>query len=185
MSIRSLVAILVFTLATLAIESKGQSLFKLKDCREDKKSRVKVDTGVQVFVFLNPECPLCQKYPFTLNKLFQSSSEFANWKVIVPGAYYFSEEVLEFCKEFGLDLPVFLDKQYSLTKALNASITPQVVLLKSGKVQYSGKIDDWPIELGKMRPVVSKTYLKDALEAVLAGRRPSLDYIEPVGCFIF
>lgn len=175
--------LLCFTL--LFCNVTAQSTFELKNCRNNSACRVDIDSGIQVFVFLSPECPLCQKYPLTLNKLYQATKGYSEWRAIVPGKNYSSKEVNDFCAEFGLEVPVYIDKAYKLTKRLKASITPQVVVLKNSKVQYTGKIDDWPIELGKMRPVVRNKYLEEALNAVLTGESPDSDYTEPIGCFIF
>lgn len=183
----------LFTIAYLGLlyfilsisSTSAQNIFKLKESREKVICKINISSGIRVFVFLNPECPLCQKYPNTLNKLYHAYGDSSEWIVIVPGDIYKAKEVNDFCSVYGLDLPVFIDKKYKLTKWLNAKITPQVIILKDSKVQYSGKIDDWPIELGKMRPVVRRKYLQEALNAIFAGFSPELNYTEPIGCFIF
>ncbi len=73
------------------------------------------------------------------------------------------------------------DETQDVAKAFGATRTPQVFVVDGGGVvRYAGPIDDNPTDAGK----VSRRYLQDALDAVVAGRRPEIARIEPSGCTI-
>lgn len=80
--------------------------------------------------------------------------------------------------------PYLKDKQQLVAKNFGVTRNPEVVLLKhsEGKfeVLYQGKIDDNPLDAGLVR----HTYLVDAMEAALGGRKIAEPFTEPSGCHI-
>lgn len=59
-----------------------------------------------------------------------------------------------------------------LAKYLKATTTPEVFVLNNkGEVVYSGAIDNWAIDLGEKRQVITEFYLKDALNALLQNKK--------------
>ena len=72
------------------------------------------------------------------------------------------------------------DAGQEVARAYGAERTPEVFLLDAGRrVRYHGAIDD-AVEEGEAR----RHFLRDALEAVLAGGEPSVADTPPVGCTI-
>jgi alkyl hydroperoxide reductase subunit AhpC len=72
------------------------------------------------------------------------------------------------------------DETQAVAKAFGATRTPQVFVVDGGGVvRYAGAIDD-SVDAGK----VTRRYLQDALDAVVAGRSPATARTEPVGCTI-
>jgi len=53
-----------------------------------------------------------------------------------------------------------------------------------GQTAYQGAIDDWYVALGKHRPEARLHYLRDALDAVLAGNAVAIVKTEAVGCLV-
>ena len=63
----------------------------------------------------------------------------------------------------------------------SASVTPEAFLFdRNGKLVYHGAIDDNHRDPGK----VQKRYLKDALDAVAAGKTPAVQESKSMGCGI-
>src|SRR5687768_15011089 len=91
---------------------------------------------LNLFVFLSPECPLCKNYTTVLNKISQDFSPDSFVIIgIVSGKSYSSEEVNSFKKEFLVDFQLFIDPAKKLTNYLEATITPEVVLMsEKGKI---------------------------------------------------
>ncbi|NOX85102.1 MAG: thioredoxin family protein [Chlorobi bacterium] len=87
-------------------------------------------------------------------------------------------------KEKGFTFPYLLDAGQSITRAYGASRTPHVFLLqKEGKdyiVRYIGAIDD----NSKDPAAVKEKYLENALDNLLAGRKPDPDFTKAIGCTI-
>jgi hypothetical protein len=87
--------------------------------------------------------------------------------------------------EFGLQLPVLLDKKHEIVSAVGATRTPEAaILLPNGSVAYLGRIDDLYPGLGKKRQTASHHDLRDALTQVLAGEPVSVAKTEAIGCVI-
>ena len=105
---------------------------------------------LNLFVFLSPECPLCKNYTAVLNKISRDFSVDSFVIIgIVSGKAYSPEEVNSFKKEYSVDFQLFIDKAKKLTNYLEATITPEVVLMSDkGRLIYRGAIDDWVTDLG-------------------------------------
>jgi thiol-disulfide isomerase/thioredoxin len=73
------------------------------------------------------------------------------------------------------------DESQKLGKAYGATATPTFIVLdKDRKVRYIGAFDDSVMDEAK----VSKTYVKDAVEAVLAGKEVTVTETKAPGCGI-
>jgi thiol-disulfide isomerase/thioredoxin len=84
-------------------------------------------------------------------------------------------------KERGMKIPYVVDDTSGVARAFGASVTPEAFLFdKAGKLAYHGTIDDNRKEPDK----VKARYLKDALEAVVAGKAPALPETKGLGCGI-
>jgi hypothetical protein len=84
-------------------------------------------------------------------------------------------------KQLGLQVPYVVDDTSGIARALGASVTPEAFLFdKNGKLAYHGTIDD-----NHRDPAAVKThYLKDALDAVLAGHPAPVAETKGIGCGI-
>jgi peroxiredoxin len=81
----------------------------------------------------------------------------------------------------GMQFPYAVDEGSGVARAFGASVTPEAFLFdKGGKLVYHGTVDDNHQEPGK----VEKRYLKDALDAVLAGKAPPVAETKSMGCGI-
>jgi len=87
----------------------------------------------------------------------------------------------ERAEEKGVNFPYLYDESQEVARAYGAERTPEIFLFGEGStLRYHGTVDD-----NYEDPVVVKShYLRDALEAVLAGREPSTAETTPVGCTI-
>ena len=84
-------------------------------------------------------------------------------------------------KERGMTFPYAVDPESTLARAFGAAKTPEAYLFdKTGLLVYHGTIDDNHEDASK----VTKTYLKDALEAVIAGKKPPMAETKSLGCGI-
>jgi hypothetical protein len=53
---------------------------------------------------------------------------------------------------YKLEIPVWIDLKKELSNYLQATVTPEVVLLnKKGELIYRGAIDDWVEKLGQKK----------------------------------
>lgn len=139
-----------------------------------------------LFIFLSPDCPLCQNYAKAIRELHLDYGDEINFVGLVSGELYSEKEITEFMHIYKLNFPVFLDATYNLSESFDAEITPEVVFYNTNTVEvlYQGAIDNWAISLGKKRTVVTEKYLKEAFENYFANKEINPNKTEAVGCFI-
>lgn len=139
-----------------------------------------------LFVFLSPECPLCKNYTTVLNKITKDFSADSLAVIgIISGKAYSSEAVNSFKKEFLVNFQLFIDPAKRLTAYLQATITPEVVLInEKGKLIYRGAIDDWVTDLGKNKLRAEKEYLRLAVAQYINHQPISIKKTRPKGCYI-
>ena len=84
-------------------------------------------------------------------------------------------------KQKGFNFPYLRDESQSVARAYGAQRTPEVYVFdKNRKLRYHGRIDDDVYEPEEVR----FHYLRDALDAVIAGKPVPLEETEAVGCTI-
>lgn len=141
----------------------------------------------RVYVFLSASCPMCQYYAPVLNEMTKSYSDKG---IIFTGVfpnYYTTDSIMQsFISRYQLLFPVMKDENLVLTEKFGASVTPQVFVVdeNTGNVLYSGMINNGYLRPGKRRNVVTEHYLRDALDAIVAGIPISIPTVQPIGCFI-
>ena len=82
-------------------------------------------------------------------------------------------------------LPAVVDRRRVVANAVKATITPTAVVVdRQGTVRYRGRVDNLYAALGKTRQQITSHDLRDALDAVLAGRPVAHPETEAIGCFI-
>lgn len=90
-------------------------------------------------------------------------------------------QMQERARSRGMQVPYVVDETSAVARAFGASVTPEAFLFdKNGKLVYHGAIDDNHRDPGK----VQKRYLKDALDAVTAGKTPAVQESKSMGCGI-
>ena len=138
-----------------------------------------------VLVFLGPECPVSQRYVPELNRIAaMHQTNAVEFYGVVSASKKARENATAFVKEYSIKFPVLVDDRLALAKWLRPTHVPEAYVLKrDGDVVYRGRIDDWYEAVGKPRAVVRQRELRDAIEAVLAGRTPPRSFAQPVGCY--
>ena len=84
----------------------------------------------------------------------------------------------------GTKTPAVIDAGFQLTTAVDVTITPEVAVYTSAGRVYRGRIDDLYVSIGKSRPEALHHDLREALDAVLAGRPVATPETQAVGCYI-
>jgi peroxiredoxin len=80
----------------------------------------------------------------------------------------------------GFNFDYLYDEDQSVLNAYGAERTPEVFLFdRDRRLVYHGAIDDSREEEG-----VTQEYLREAIEAVLAGEEPPVTETPPVGCSV-
>jgi alkyl hydroperoxide reductase subunit AhpC len=83
-------------------------------------------------------------------------------------------------KERGFNFPYLRDDTQEIAKKYGAICTPHVFAFdQQRRLQYKGRIDD-----NRNAESVKTKDLRDALDAILAGRKPSVQETRPFGCSV-
>lgn len=161
----------------------------------DKNSNVPVSDSIRAgekqhtataYIFMTPDCPLCQGYAATLNVL---ADTFAGKNIrligIIPGDSYKPEEIRSFKTNYKLRFEVISDPGFVYTSRFNAKVTPEVFVTDAaGTVLYSGRVDDWMYETGKKRLQPTEHNLRDVLTAIANGEKRTFVNTQALGCII-
>ena len=84
-------------------------------------------------------------------------------------------------KSANMQIPYVVDETSNVARAFGATVTPEAFLFdRHGKLAYHGAVDDNRKEPEK----VQNHYLKDALDAVVAGKPPAQPETKSLGCSI-
>ncbi len=93
------------------------------------------------------------------------------------------EEISRYREKESIPFPVLVDPGNKLADRFGAKTTPHIFLVnREGKVVYTGAIDNDARRT--LEPEKRQTWLRDALDAVLAGKEVPKTETPPVGCGI-
>ena len=134
-------------------------------------------------VFSCVHCPYVVAWEDRLNDVAREYEGRAGLLAVNSNAGYFGDSVEDMqarSEEKGFAFPFLYDETQEVAEAYGAARTPEVFLFDSEqRLVYHGTPDSDHQDPGGAEP-----YLRDALEAVLAGETPRVQEIPPVGCTI-
>jgi peroxiredoxin len=136
-----------------------------------------------VVVFTSNPCPVAVAYEDRLVALAKEYSERGVQVVAICANYEAGNTLAEMKKRAEkkkFNFPYLRDEAQDTGRAYGASKTPHVFLLDGErKIAYMGAIDD-----NEVPAKVSKQYLRNAIDAVLAGKEPTVKETQQFGCGI-
>lgn len=136
-----------------------------------------------VVVFTNTSCPLVKRYLPTLQSLEKEYRDREVQFLALNAAE--ADSLLAMATQavqHEMEFPFAKDFHGTCAKALGVRRTPEVVVLdREKRLRYRGRIDD-QYRLGGVRTEPASRDLKNALDAVLAGRDVEVAETEVDGC---
>lgn len=140
---------------------------------------------LRVLVFLDTECPICQKTTQRVQALAKMYPKQVHFEAVYPTETVTRREVDRFERQFAFTLPHHLDPTHRLVRKYDATTTPEVILLSpKNEVLYRGSVDNQFYKLGRYRPEPTEFYLRDAIDATLHNQPVAVRDRQPVGCLI-
>lgn len=142
--------------------------------------------NIAVVIFTSNACPYDGYY---LSRIKQMQQQYGSRvPLILVNPHLETEESIDAMKAYlvrsGLSIPYLADKDQVVMTLFNARKSPEAFLLQkiNGKftVMYHGAIDDNPQSAND----VKTAFLKNSIDQVLDGQKPSLVEERPVGCSI-
>lgn len=180
----------IYVLLWVGATASAQTVqnFKLSNAIDGKEVNLNSyssHAGV-VVIFTSNNCPFDQYYLDRIRLLANTYS--SKVPVLLINSHTDKNESVEAMKNYArqcnLTIPYLADKDQSVMSQFLARKSPEALLLKnsSGKfsVVYRGAIDDNAQTASEVRD----TYLKDAIDKMLAGQKIEVADVRPVGCSI-
>jgi hypothetical protein len=135
---------------------------------------------------VSTDCPLSNRYVPEMNRMASAyASRGVAFYAIQGDATVALNEVQAHVKQFGYTFPYLLDPEESLAALTGAKVTPEAaVLTPDGGLRYLGRLDNRLEDFGKERVQVTEFDLRDALDAVLAGKPVPHPRTKALGCAI-
>ena len=138
---------------------------------------------LMVVVFTCNHCPVAQGYQDRMIELQKTYAAKGLQLVAISVNNQPSDrldKMKERAKEKAYNFPYLHDASQKSGAAFGAAVTPHIFLLDGQrKIAYMGSFDD-SLDPGD----VQKHYLKNAIEALLAGKQPETKETRPLGCSI-
>ena len=161
--------------------------FRLLD-HEGKSHELYRQTQAPVVVLFvaGTGCPIVRQSISTIKALRE---RFADRKVVFwlfnPNSQDDQSSIAEEAREFGIDLPILMDNTQMVARSLKVTRTAEAIAIntKDWKIFYRGAMDD-RLGYGTQKAKPPKTFLADALENFLAGKKVSPNRTPVKGCAI-
>ena len=164
-----------------AFGSVGQTVkteLTIKDV-SGKSIRPFSKTKPSVLIFTTYDCPVANKMAPEIRHIAGNYEDKINFLLIYTDPDTSPNELATHRKDFGLnEITSILDAKHTLVKA------PEAVIIKKGKVLYRGRINNFYEDFGKPRRVITQHDLRDAIAAILSGKKVPQPRGECIGCYI-
>ena len=143
--------------------------------------------AASVLLFIASDCPVSNGYAPEIERICRDyRTKGVACSLVYEDVSIEAAGVREHRDAYGYkDIAAVIDGDGAIARRAKATVTPQAVVVgPAGIVKYRGRIDNRYAALGKARRVVTVHDLRDALDAVSAGRAVARPDTEAFGCFI-
>src|SRR6266536_2728716 len=129
--------------------------------------------NTSVLFFISSDCPISNSYAPEIQRLcseYRTKGE--GCSLVYDDVGLDASSMQKHFTEYRYaKIPAVIDGKREIANRVHATVTPQAVVTDSkGEIRYRGRIDNFYAALGKPRQQVTAHDLRDALDAVLAGR---------------
>lgn len=147
-------------------------------------SETNASSKTVVFIFVLPDCPICNSYVPELKRLRREFPQTEFYKVYADPDITMAD-ARQHSNEYDFGFPGLLDPAQQLVRKSGATRTPEAAVFSpNGKLLYRGRIDDRYVDFGKKREQPGHRDLKDALDAILKNEPVHSPDQPPIGCYI-
>ncbi len=155
------------------------------DGKEHTPLTVPADKKGVVVVFTSPFCNTSNTFLPELNAITEAYEDRFAFYLVHAEPDLKLEQVLEHKELLKVRCMALLDADQKLAAHAGARVTPEVVLVSpDGQTLYQGRINDLYLTATRRQRKATTSDLRDALEAVAAGKPVAEPRTEAVGCKI-
>jgi hypothetical protein len=183
-------AALFLAIATVSASAAGSRIVDING----RQLRPFEPTGpAHVVFFVATDCPISNAYAPEIQRVCRDyASSGVGCSLIyedvdlssTPSAL--EQDVRRHVGEFGYGaIPAAIDRTRDIASRARVTVTPSAVVVdRAGEVRYRGRIDNFYAAFGTRRRHVTERNVREALDAVLAGRPVAKGDTEAIGCYI-
>jgi hypothetical protein len=165
----------------------GETAVRIRDVDGNVRSPLAVLGQAAVLFFIATDCPISNFYAQEIQGICKDyGTRGVSCSLIYEDVQADAGAVRKHLGDFQYrGFAAFVDGDRKVASKLNATVTPTAVVLdRAGKVRYRGRINNFYADLGKPRRQATVHDLRDALDAVLAGKTVAVPETRAVGCYI-
>jgi thiol-disulfide isomerase/thioredoxin len=180
-------ALLIFLIA-LAVSSAfaADGALELSDL-QGKRHRplAEAEQRPVTLIFISPYCPTANAFLPEINRIAAKYADRVAFYLVQSDPAVTVADAAKQVELYGISATVLLDAGQKLAKRVNATVTPETVVLgASGSPRYQGRINDLYLNRTRKQPEPKIHDLVAALDAILAGRAVPAAVAKAVGCSI-
>jgi hypothetical protein len=175
-------------LAAMALGALLNPSLALRDVDGVQRRPLEVARGhTNALFFITQDCPISNRYAHEIRRICDGyASRGVSCTLVYVDGSITDVAAKKHAQEYGHgDYPKIVDRRRQLVAATGATITPEAVVVGSnGAIAYRGRIDNGYAGLLRPRSVVTEHDLRDALDAVTAGKPAPRAEVPATGCYI-
>lgn len=138
-----------------------------------------------VLFFVSPYCPTSNTFVKEMNQIAAGYGGSFSFCFVHSDPDLKLTDVLQHTEINEIKATVVMDKEQKLASLTHARITPEVVVLGAdGTTLYQGRVNDLYLGPTKRQRQATTKDLRDALDAIVAGKAVAQTRTEAVGCKI-
>lgn len=140
-----------------------------------------------VLIFLTTDCPIANRYAPEIQRICTAyGPKGAHCFLVFVDPSTPAAAVRNHLKDYKYACcPAIIDSEHNLVRKAGATVSSEVAVFSNrGQLKYRGRIDNFYAGLGTPRQVVTEHDLRDALDALIAGRTVRSPRTQAFGCFI-
>ena len=159
--------------------------FSLRDLRRGGTAAVALSSfrgkKAVVLVFTSAACDACTEYEERRSRIVKDfAGRDVQFLAVRSSAEDTAESMRAYAEKHGYAFPVLDDAGSRMARYFRVIVTPTFVVIdREAVMRFRGPLDD-----ALVAERATKAYLKDALEAVLAGRPVPAKDVRAVGCHL-
>ena len=138
-------------------------------------------------IFVLKDCPVANQYAPEIKRIIQTYRPKG-----VQFLMYFEDQDVSLAQatkhanDYGIQVSTTIDKKNINARRLHVTTSPTaVVTTPDGKILYEGRIDNTYASVSQRRRSATTHELRDALDAVVAGKPVKVSNAAAVGCRLY
>jgi hypothetical protein len=141
-----------------------------------------------LLIFITTDCPIANSYAPEIKRIINDYRRHDVKVTLVhvdPGLS--NADAAKHAADYGLNAAdaIVVDRNHHLVKYAKATLTPEAaVFTPDRKLAYLGRINDQYAGYGDRRTKATTEDLRNALDAILAGKPVPTSRTEAIGCYI-